>query len=130
MPTVLSVTMAVGARKLAHKEAVVTRLVAIEELAGMQVLCSDKTGTLTQNRLTLGDPFTLGGVTKDLLLASAALASRAEDQDTIDLAVLASLKNVATVTGDQITHFQPFDPVSKRTEATVPQSRRKGISRH
>ncbi|HET6370076.1 MAG TPA: HAD-IC family P-type ATPase, partial [Nitrospiria bacterium] len=62
MPTVLSVTMAVGARLLARKEAIVSRLSSIEELAGMDVLCSDKTGTLTQNRLTLGEPFCLDGV--------------------------------------------------------------------
>ena len=64
MPTVLSVTMAVGARLLARKQAIVSRLVAIEELAGMDVLCSDKTGTLTQNKLTLGEPFCVGGVTR------------------------------------------------------------------
>ena len=62
MPTVLSVTMAVGARLLARKQAIVSRLVAIEELAGMDVLCSDKTGTLTQNKLALGEPFCVGGV--------------------------------------------------------------------
>jgi H+-transporting ATPase len=119
MPTVLSVTMAVGARLLARKEAIVSRLAAIEELAGTDVLCSDKTGTLTQNKLTLGDPFSVDGVPAEQVVLSAALASRAEDQDTIDLAVLSGLKNDQALTGYQEVHFQPFDPVHKRTEATV-----------
>ena len=77
MPTVLSVTMAVGARLLAKKQAVVSRLVAIEELAGVDVLCADKTGTLTQNKLSLGDPFCVKGVPADQLILYGALASRA-----------------------------------------------------
>jgi H+-transporting ATPase len=119
MPTVLSVTMAVGARLLAKKEAIVTRLSAIEELAGVDVLCSDKTGTLTQNKLTLGDPFTVNGIPADQVILCAALASRAEDKDTIDLAVIGGLKNDQALKGYQVVHFQPFDPVHKRTEATV-----------
>ncbi len=119
MPTVLSVTMAAGARILARKQAIVSRLVSIEELAGMDLLCSDKTGTLTQNQLTLGEPFSLPGVSREELLLSAALASRGEDQDPIDLAVLGKVPASANLPGYRVLHFQPFDPVHKRTEATV-----------
>jgi H+-transporting ATPase len=119
MPTVLSVTMAVGARLLAKKKAIVSRLVAIEELAGVDVLCADKTGTLTQNKLTLGDPFSVNKVTAEQIILSAALASRAENNDTIDLAVLGGLKNKDALKEYQVVHFLPFDPVHKRTEATV-----------
>ena len=93
MPTVLSVTMAVGARLLAKKQAIVSKLVAIEELAGVDVLCADKTGTLTQNKLTLGDPFCLDAITAEQLILAGALASQAANNDTIDLAVLGGLKD-------------------------------------
>ena len=119
MPTVLSVTMAVGARLLAKKQAIVSKLVAIEELAGVDVLCADKTGTLTQNKLTLGDPFCLDAITAEELILAGALASQAANNDTIDLAVLGGLKDKQALKPYQVTHFQPFDPVHKRTEATV-----------
>jgi H+-transporting ATPase len=119
MPTVLSVTMAIGARLLAAKQAIVTRLAAIEEIAGMDILCSDKTGTLTQNKLTLGDPYAFGGNHADEVILDASLASRAEDQDPIDLAVLQGLKDDQKLDSFKVLHFQPFDPVNKRTEATV-----------
>jgi H+-transporting ATPase len=119
MPTVLSVTMAVGARLLATKKAIVSRLVAIEELAGVDVLCTDKTGTLTQNKLTLGDPFTVGDLPADQVILDAALASRADDADPIDLAVLGGLDSLDALSSYQVGHFQPFDAVRKCTEATV-----------
>lgn len=122
MPTVLSVTMSVGARLLSKKQAVVTRLSSIEELAGVDILCSDKTGTLTENKLTLSDPFCLGGIAADKVILYAALASRAEDKDTIDLAVIGGVKNDAALKSYHVLHFLPFDPVHKRTEATVKDS--------
>ncbi|MCY7336267.1 MAG: plasma-membrane proton-efflux P-type ATPase, partial [Chamaesiphon sp.] len=119
MPTVLSVTMAVGAQKLSQKKAIVSRLVAIEELAGVDILCADKTGTLTQNKLTLGDPFSVNNIPADRVILNGALASSADNDDTIDLAVLDGLKDKDALKTYKTVHFTPFDPVHKRTEATV-----------
>lgn len=117
MPTVLSVTMAVGSRVLAKKEAIVTRLVAIEELAGMDILCSDKTGTLTQNKLKMGKISPLSSNTEEQVITAAAYASKKEDEDPIDNAILAGLNE--KLPPFEIIHFTPFDPVSKRTEITL-----------
>ncbi len=119
LPAVLSVTMAAGALALSKKKAIVTRLDSIEEMAGMDTLCSDKTGTLTQNKLELKPPATYGGATEEELILTAALASKEENQDPIDLAVINGLANRNSLDSYQQTDFIPFDPVSKRTEATV-----------
>jgi H+-transporting ATPase len=119
MPAVLSVTMAVGAKALANMKAIVTRLESIEEMAGMDILCSDKTGTLTQNKLTLGDPVLFAAQEPQAIILAAALASKAEDRDPIDLAVLNAVADQKALTDSQQVKFVPFDPVSKRTEATI-----------
>ncbi|HEU5247365.1 MAG TPA: plasma-membrane proton-efflux P-type ATPase [Candidatus Udaeobacter sp.] len=119
MPAVLSVTMALGARMLARSKAIVSRLESIEELAGVDVLCPDKTGTLTQNKLTLGEAEPWGGADAATLILMASLASRAADNDPIDLAVMAGLKDPAILKSYQQEQYVPFDPVAKRTEATI-----------
>jgi H+-transporting ATPase len=123
LPAVLSVTMAIGAIALAKKEAIVSRLVAIEEMASMDGLCVDKTGTITQNKITVANIVPYDGYDSDDVLRCAALASRVGTTDLIDRAIFDELKGhselQSIVSGCEIRDFKPFDPVSKRTEATV-----------
>jgi len=126
LPAVLSVTMAVGAAALAKKNAIVSKLVAIEEMAGMDILCSDKTGTITINELTLAEVKPLEGYKEDDVLLYASLASREEDKDPIDSAIIDKAKSFKTVVEKlnscRAKNFKPFDPVIKRTEATIEES--------
>ncbi len=121
MPAVLTITMAQGASALARKKAIVTKLSSIEEAAGMDILCSDKTGTLTQNKMTLTDPYLLKGYSKDELMLYAGLASKQENHDPIETPIFDYLfqnKLDKKLTEYTLKKFLPFDPVHKRTEGT------------
>lgn len=122
LPAVLSVTMAVGAMNLARKKAIVSRLTAIEELAGVDIFCTDKTGTLTENKMQVHQPIHFPGFDDKELFKYAAMASRLENNDPIELAIFHYIDehlghlNLADY---QQVHFTPFDPINKRTEATI-----------
>jgi H+-transporting ATPase len=111
--------MALGALVLSRQKAIVSRLQSIEEVAGIDVLCSDKTGTLTQNKLTLGDLEIFEAKDSQELILAGALASKEENQDAIDEAVFKGLRNPDALNSYEQVRFVPFDPVGKRTEATV-----------
>lgn len=125
LPAVVTTTMAVGAAYLAKKQAIVQKLSAIESLAGVEILCSDKTGTLTKNKLSLSEPFTVAGVEPDDLMLTACLAASRKKKgiDAIDKAFLKSLKYYprakSVLSKYKIIEFHPFDPVSKKVSAIV-----------
>ncbi|KAK3121372.1 hypothetical protein QOZ80_8BG0651790 [Eleusine coracana subsp. coracana] len=122
MPTVLSVTMAIGSHRLSLQGAITKRMTAIEEMAGMDVLCSDKTGTLTLNKLSVDRGLIeifVKGVVADEVLLLAARASRVENQDAIDAAMVGMLADPKEArAGIKEVHFLPFNPVDKRTALT------------
>ncbi|ERN10336.1 plasma membrane ATPase 4 [Amborella trichopoda] len=126
MPTVLSVTMAIGSHRLSEQGAITKRMTAIEEMAGMDVLCSDKTGTLTLNKLTVDKTLIevfAKGVDRDKVVLLAARASRVENQDAIDTAIVNMLADPQEArAGIQEVHFLPFNPVDKRTAITYIES--------
>ena len=125
LPAVVTTTMAVGASYLAKKSAIVQKLSAIESLAGVEILCSDKTGTLTRNRLALGEPYTSPGITSDELMVTACLAAtrKRNGMDAIDRVFIKGLKRYPLakkqILNFQVVEFHPFDPVSKKVTAIV-----------
>ena len=122
LPAVLSVTMAVGAINLARRKAIVSKLTAIEELAGVDIFCSDKTGTLTENKMQVAEPVLLDGHQQSELFKVAALASKLENNDPIELPIFHYIDEHLPdldLTAFRQTHFTPFDPVRKCTEAEI-----------
>ncbi|KAI4355804.1 hypothetical protein L6164_004543 [Bauhinia variegata] len=122
MPTVLSVTMAIGSHRLSQQGAITKRMTAIEEMAGMDVLCSDKTGTLTLNKLTVDKTLIevfMKDMDKDSVILYGARASRVENQDAIDACIVGMLGDPKEARdGIKEHHFLPFNPVDKRTAMT------------
>ncbi|HUT38760.1 MAG TPA: plasma-membrane proton-efflux P-type ATPase [Methanoregula sp.] len=122
LPAVMTVTLAVGATALAKKEVIVSRLTAIEEMAGMDILCSDKTGTITQNSISIGEIRTFPGISEQDVIIAAALASSKENNDPIDMAVFSrydSLTPHPDTSAFETLDFVPFDPVTKFSKASV-----------
>lgn len=125
LPVMFTVSMAVGSRELAKRGVLVTRLSAAEDAATMDVLCVDKTGTITMNQLAVTGVTPLGHATESDVLFTGALASQAANQDPIDFAFLAAAKdrhvfeNAPKVSP---VSFAPFDAKNRRTEAVVEQN--------
>ncbi len=122
LPAVLSVTMAIGALALAKKEAIVSKLSSIEEMAGVDILCSDKTGTITENKLSVGDVITYNSNSEKDVMLYGLLASLEENNDPIDNAIIQKARQIVAadvIKEWKVKDFKPFDPVSKRTESTV-----------
>ena len=120
LPMMFTMSAALGARALADRGVLVTRLSAIEDAASMDVLCLDKTGTLTENHIAIGEVEGLNGTTSDEALRLAALASDEATQDPIDLVVLQAARERGLLAGSpQRSGFVPFDPTTRRSEALV-----------
>jgi H+-transporting ATPase len=120
LPAVLTIVQAVGAMELAGKGVLVTRLDSIEDAASINVLCLDKTGTITQNRLSVAESIPLNGYKNEDVIALAASVSREEGMDVIDLAVIEYAKNAGVgFHGYKQVSYTPFNPSLKRTEAVL-----------
>ena len=125
LPVMFTVSMAVGAKELAKRGVLVTRLSAAEDAATMDVLCVDKTGTITMNQLAVTGVIPLEYATESDVLFVGALASQEANQDPIDLAFLAAAKERHIFDGMPATvpvSFSPFDAKNRRTEAIVEQN--------
>ena len=126
LPTMFALTMALGSLELAKKGILVTRLSAGEDAATMNVLCVDKTGTITLNKLFVKEVLTFGGRKKEDAVLYGALASQEADQDPIDLAFISAAREMhVPLVGYHQQKFIPFDPSTRRTEAEIEKDGRK-----
>jgi len=114
-----TVSAALGAQVLARRGVLLTRLSAAHEAAAMDVLCADKTGTLTRNALEVVDVVAVPGFDRDSVLALAALASSEADQDPIDAAIRGAAKVTDHDAAERLVRFIPFDPATKTSEAFI-----------
>jgi H+-transporting ATPase len=120
LPAVLTIVQSVGATKLAKKGALVTRLDTIEDAASIDIICFDKTGTITQNKLSIIDCVAFSGNTKEDVLRIASLTSHSAGMDLIDLAVIEYAEKFGVnYDGYKQVSYTPFDPSVKRTEAII-----------
>jgi len=122
LPAVLTVTLAVGAVALAKKDAIVSRLTAIEEMAGMDILCADKTGTITQNAISIGEVKAFPGISEQDIIFAAALSSKRESNDPIDTAIFSRYDRITLLPDTaslETLDFVPFDPVAKFSKASI-----------
>ncbi|MFX1388822.1 MAG: plasma-membrane proton-efflux P-type ATPase [Promethearchaeota archaeon] len=123
LPAVMMVSMAVGAMQLAKKKAIVSRLLSIEEAASIDILCCDKTGTLTENQISIANVNPYGKFSENDVIVYGSLASKEESKDPIDDAFFDIVKEKQEIhslySNYQLLSFKPFDPVIKRTEAMI-----------
>jgi H+-transporting ATPase len=119
LPATFTLASALGARALAKRGVLPTRLSAVDEAATMDVLCADKTGTLTRNELTVASTRALPGFDEAQALALAALASSDGGQDPVDAAIRAAAGGKANSDMPKLLKFTPFDPATKMSEATA-----------
>jgi H+-transporting ATPase len=119
LPATFTLASALGARALASQGVLPTRLSAVDEAASIDVLCADKTGTLTRNQLSVTTVQPLPGFDESHILTMAALASSDGGQDPVDAAIRSAASLKVSANPPKLSHFKPFDPATKMSEATA-----------
>jgi H+-transporting ATPase len=123
LPATFTLASALGARALARQGVLPTRLSAVDEAASIDVLCADKTGTLTRNQLSVTTVQPMPGFDESHILTMAALASSDGGQDPVDAAIRSAAAQKVSANPPKLSHFKPFDPATKMSEATATDSK-------